>query len=431
VIVVTILEMSLSSVPVVLTVIVIRALFLHKLPKKIFLVLWGIVLCRLFLPFSLTSEYSVYALLNRTGAHIGQTSKTAATHSVILGFSTMPAVSVSWSMLVWCVGAIVTALAFLFPYIRFCQIHKTAIPLEDDKLNAWAAKYPVKRRVAIKQSENIDVPVTYGIVKPVILFPKSWKQSSEEQLRFVLVHELTHIRHFDILWKWLLFTVVSIHWFNPFVWVMYMLANRDIELSCDETVLWKTGVEFSKAAYAMSLIGLEEYKLKANPIGNYFSRNAIEERIIAIMKTPKITVWRVAASFILIAGTIAVLSAVSGAEGGSSADKTPAEKKAFVYSAYPYPVNAQGQTYGPNIHTDDPYETFGEPDLMTARGENGVDGYVKASDLLGPHFSSPEEAIAYQEAIKAASGYRSIPLYESDGKTVIGEFRLYYGPDQP
>jgi hypothetical protein len=168
---------------------------------------------------------------------------------------------------------------------------------------------------------------------------------------------------------------------------------------------------------------LKDIKLKANP--DYFSRKAIEERIIAIVKTPKITVWRVAAVFILVVGTITVLSTVSGTERGSLADQTPAEKKALVYSAYPYPVNEQGQTYGPNIHTDDPYETFGEPDLIAAIGENGVAGYIKATDQLGPQFSSPEEAIAYQEAIKAAGGYRSIPLYEADGKTVIGEFRMY------
>jgi len=319
------------------------------------------------------------------------------------------------------VGVVVTALAFLIPYIRFYHIHKTAIPVENDKLNTWIAEHPIKRRVAVKQSENIDVPVTYGIIKPVILLPKSWKQSAEEQLRFVFVHELTHIRHFDVLWKWLLFAAVSIHWFNPFVWVMYVLANRDIELSCDETVLRKTGGEFSKTSYAMALIGLEEHKLKANPIGNYFRRNAVEERMIAIMKTKKITVWRVAATFLLLAGTIAVLSTASVAEGDSLTDKTPIGKKVF-----PYPVNEQGQTYGPHISADDPYyETSGDPDLMKARGENGVEGYVKATDLRGPQFSLPEEAIAHQEAVKAAGGYRSIPLYESDGKTVIGEFRLY------
>jgi len=84
-----------------------------------------------------------------------------------------------------------------------------------------------------------------------------------------------------------------------------------------------------------------------------------------------------------------------------------------------YPVNEQGQTYGPVPYASKSTET---PDLISATGENGVVGYVKATDL-DPKVSSPEEAMAYQKSIEAI-GYKSIPLYEADGKTVIGEFRL-------
>lgn len=85
-----------------------------------------------------------------------------------------------------------------------------------------------------------------------------------------------------------------------------------------------------------------------------------------------------------------------------------------------YPINEQGQTYGRAPFPPGPTQ---EPDLIKATGENGVEGYVKSSDL-SPSVSSPEEAIAFQKSI-SATGYRSIPLYELDGKTVIGEFRLY------
>lgn len=86
-----------------------------------------------------------------------------------------------------------------------------------------------------------------------------------------------------------------------------------------------------------------------------------------------------------------------------------------------YPINEQGQTYGSDPLTIEPSQ---EPDLLEATGENGVEGYVKTSDLRPP-VSSPEEAIDFQK-ITEATGYRSIPLYESDGKTVIGEFRLHF-----
>lgn len=214
------------------------------------------------------------------------------------------------------------------------------------------------------------------------------------------------------------FVVVSVHWFNPFVWIMYVLANRDIELCCDETVLRTTGGEFSKTSYAMTLISLEEHKLKVNPIGNYFSRNPIEERIVSIMKTKKNTVLTVLMAFIVIAATLASFSTVSADEENSLTNNaTVVAKKVPNYS-----INEQGQTYGPLPYFEN--EQVKEPDLIRMEGENGVIGYIKATDM-SPSVSSPEEAIAYQESVKATGGYISIPLYESDGKTIISQFRMY------
>jgi hypothetical protein len=84
-----------------------------------------------------------------------------------------------------------------------------------------------------------------------------------------------------------------------------------------------------------------------------------------------------------------------------------------------YTVNEQGQTYGNGPF---PAGTEQEPELIKAEGENGVIGYVKSSDLV-PQVSSPEEANSYMKSIENVD-YISIPLYKSDGKTVIGEFRL-------
>ncbi|WP_144940629.1 hypothetical protein [Paenibacillus sp. 32O-W] len=85
-----------------------------------------------------------------------------------------------------------------------------------------------------------------------------------------------------------------------------------------------------------------------------------------------------------------------------------------------YSENEQGDKIGHGPFAPGPSQ---EPDLIRAEGGDGVVGYVKASDM-NPSFSSPEEAIANQEAIEEI-GYRSIPLYDSDGKTVIGEFKMY------
>ena len=108
----------------------------------------------------------------------------------------------------------------------------------------------------------------------------------KKQLQYVLSHEYVHIYRYDTVTKLIATLALCIHWFNPFVWVMYILFNRDIELACDESVIRQFG-EKSKSAYSLMLINMEATKSGLLPFCNSFSKNAIEERITAIMKTKK------------------------------------------------------------------------------------------------------------------------------------------------
>ena len=103
---------------------------------------------------------------------------------------------------------------------------------------------------------RISSPLTFGVLRPVILVPKKTDWTDETALRYVLEHEFVHIQRFDVLSKLRLIAAGCVHWFNPLVWVMYVLANRDLELSCDETVLRRFGGDI-RAAYARVLIRME------------------------------------------------------------------------------------------------------------------------------------------------------------------------------
>ena len=103
---------------------------------------------------------------------------------------------------------------------------------------------------------RISSPLTFGVLRPVILVPKKTDWTDETALRYVLEHEFVHIQRFDVLSKLLLIAAVCVHRFNLLVWVMYVLANRDLELSCDETVLRRFGGDV-RAAYARVLIRME------------------------------------------------------------------------------------------------------------------------------------------------------------------------------
>lgn len=213
-----------------------------------------------------------------------------------------------WTVL-WLVGMIICALFFLISYLRCYREFRMSLPVSNAFAEEWLKEHQIKRGIRIRQSDRISSPLTYGIFRPVILMPKTTDWENIQRLQYVLQHEYVHIRRFDMIRKLAAALVLCIHWFNPAVWLMYLIYNRDIELSCDESVVRKFG-ESSKQLYAKALIAMEEKRNSLQPLSNSFSKNAIEERIKAVMKTKKVTVWTAIISIAVIA-VIAVVFATS------------------------------------------------------------------------------------------------------------------------
>ncbi len=469
-----IFQMSLSASVFIIAVVIVRALALHKLPKKTFLILWGLVLCRLLFPYSIPSRFSFNTGLDILSQAFTETtastvsSKTNGIPYMDAFFHTgqsvgidMETASISPFMVIWLGGMTVCAVFFIATYIKNLREFQTSLPIENDFITHWLLEHPLWRTVQIRQSDKINSPLTYGVFRPVVLLPKTTNWTDNTKLPYILTHELVHIKRFDALTKLFLAFTLCVHWFNPFMWVMYVLANRDIELSCDESVV-KTFGETIKSVYAMTLIGMEEKKNRLTLLTNNFSKYIIEERIVSIMRMKKNSLAGAILAVSLVVGIPTLFATNSALKANLSPNNiTPVVEKVVpvnpvyeqgqTYGHGPYfsgptqepdlmgakgengvvdvekvvpvyPVNEQGQTYGHGPYPSGPLQ---EPDLMSAKGEKGVVGYVKSSDL-DSQVSSPEEAMVYQESMEGA-GYKSIPLYESDGKTVIGEYRMSNG----
>jgi len=161
------------------------------------------------------------------------------------------------------------------------------------------------------QSDRITTPFAVRLLKPRIILPKTVNMDDKQLLNYVLTHEYYHIKRYDALWKLLFVFTLCIHWFNPMVWVMFVLANRDLELICDLKVIRHFGTD-SKTAYAYSLIGLAEHRGNFAPLYNGFSKNAAEERIVSIMKIKKNTVLGIAIAALIVGGVITVFAASGG-----------------------------------------------------------------------------------------------------------------------
>jgi hypothetical protein len=246
--------------------------------------------------------------------------------------------------------------------------------------------------------------------------------NKHNEVNYVLVHELVHVIRQDNLWRILSFVAVLVHWFNPLVWLMYFSFQRDMEMACDEKVISLLG-ESKKTDYAMTLIHLAEKKSRPIPLYNSFSKNAVEERIVSIMKYKKITRVGVILSMImvLLAGTTFITYAKEKAEYNPRYD--PAVNKELyiaevrgkkVEARQYYPVNENGYTYGPNKYNI-------ESDLIAVEQEEGIFGYCYADDLNGERPGSIEEAFAIMEKWKDG---REVLIYESDGETIVGIFKI-------
>lgn len=330
------LEMSVSAAIFILAAVVIRALGIHKLPHKCFLALWAVALVLLFVPLRFPSPVSLFKLLagpgaplpqpvqanlpTLTGAGMRNGATSAGLSSAFAAGDVSPAHTfwqlVSPWLAVWLVGCIACALFFLLTHLRCRTRYRTALPCESAFVKEWLAAHPLHRPVQVRVSDQITAPLTYGVLRPVILLPKNFDWPNEKLLSYVLTHEWMHIRRFDVAFKTLLVAAVCLHWFNPMVWVLFVLAGRDIELACDEAVVRHTNPG-SKKDYALALVNLEERKSRFAPLSSSFSKNGVEERIKGILKEKKATVLSVALAVLLVAGTVTVFATSAAAQNAT------------------------------------------------------------------------------------------------------------------
>lgn len=325
----TLLKMSLSGAVLVCVVAIVRSLAIHRLPKRALLALWWMALARLLLPVSLPSPVSVYTLLEVRDYVVSET-YVAPAPALPAAPEALPAVSqgnavsspgalapspgaVARLQLVWAVGSVGCALFFALASVRCRREFRTSLPVADRAVQEWLAGHPLRRPVEVRTSDRISAPLTYGILRPVILLPEGFDCGDAAQLGYVLTHEWVHIRRFDGLAKLLIAAAACLHWWNPFVWVLSALFNRDLELACDEEVVRRHGVA-SRAAYARALITLEERKSGLAPFCSSFNHNAMEERIVAIMKIRNLST-RAAALSAATVFAVGALFATSAAVG--------------------------------------------------------------------------------------------------------------------
>ena len=271
-------------------------LFLKKhLPRGIFPALWCLCALRLLLPVAIPTRLSVWNLLHTPAAvqSSGTISDALAPFPSLAANSTTEqaadAMSIRPMLLVWLVCAVLFAAYFVIGYVCMVRrFHGTRLAPQPS-IDALLDRFRFSRDPRICVSNSRRAPLTFGVFRPTVLLPEDLPVGGA-QFRLVLAHELAHIRRKDCLRKLLLTVCLCLHWWNPLVWMMVWLANRDMELACDEAVLRALGSDYRKA-YALTLLDMAQRNPKSAPLCSGFAKSSAEERIRAILSFKRIPAW--------------------------------------------------------------------------------------------------------------------------------------------
>ena len=311
-----IINMSISASWLILAVLILRFV-LKKAPKWVNILLWGIVAIRLICPFTIESSVSLIPDSVGSGKLISEWADdyiddidiyhpdsiyydaaigagrepisdgeggyyVVTKHDQLGEPATIENTVIPVLSIVWIAGIILLALYTAISYWRLRRKVDTAVRYKDN----------------IFQSENVSSPFVLGIIKPKIYLP--FKMDGQD-IEHVVAHEQTHIRRKDHWWKPLGFLLLTIHWFNPVMWIAYILLCRDIELACDEKVIKELGNE-QRANYTQALVACSVNRRMIAVCPLAFGEVGVKERVRSVMNYKKPTFWVIILAVIACVG---------------------------------------------------------------------------------------------------------------------------------
>ncbi|KNY29930.1 M56 family metallopeptidase [Pseudobacteroides cellulosolvens] len=398
-----VLSLSLSGSILALFVLVLKPLIRHKVSKSIQFLLWIVVVFRFLLPFSFESSFinelfynrdvinhpissqnpitqnsdSIDKTLDSTDpnysinlSELSESSKSnnssnSSVEAQTSGFHGNVAHSqtISWehfianlkdllnryALYIWILGILTVLIYNLAVYIRFIkQIKKSNIPTTDEQNQVLNNLLNGRYKLKLFLNPYVETPMLIGVASPMVIIPDI--DFSERQLKYILLHEINHMKRFDIAVKWLTTIAQSIHWFNPLMYLVRKEINHACELACDEAVI-KSLSEKEKQDYGDTLIDVAavgKHHIGALQATMYEEKKSLKDRLIAIMNHKKKSKAIILLSVVLFVSVIAG-ALYLGAGIGMSAN-TP---NIYISAEYENTKTAVIGTYSWNsVHAD-------------------------------------------------------------------------------
>ena len=305
-----VLSMSISASWLIAALLMLR-LLLRKMPKRSVILLWGLVGLRLLIPFSIESRLSLIP-----GNQPGAT-------PVVSESGQIPEI---WSLL-WLMGVLLFTVYFLMSYWYFLRTLDTAVFLQEKTY----------------QSDRIQAAVVVGIWRPKIYIPFRMESDS---MAYILAHEQAHIRRRDHWWKLLAYFMLTLHWFNPLVWIAYVMLGRDMELACDEEVIRDLDTQ-ARGDYAQALMMNSRRRHHSTVYRLCFGEIGVKERVRSVLNYQRPSAWHsvVLAVFSIVLGVCFLTDPVGASELVDSQNTIQEQVvQTRKYTPAPYTGSAPGPT---------------------------------------------------------------------------------------
>lgn len=385
-----ILNMSITASYVAIGVIFIRLLF-KKVPKVFSYILWAPVLFRLVCPLSFAS---IFSFLRLTNLNVEQGKGVVEFVPQNIGLMPTPAIQsgidsidnavnaslpqaipyasvnpmqiwMAFLSLIWISGVIALLIYSIVSYVKIKGRLQTATLVEGN----------------VFETDTIGTAFVCGFIPPQIYVPVN---IGDANLSYILEHERTHIRRRDYLIKPLAFLALILHWFNPLMWLSFALMSRDMEMSCDESVLRKLGDD-AKGGYSGSLLSLSVKRkgsLTVNPLA--FGESHVKARIKNVLNYKKSAFW------VVIIAVVAVCTAVIA----FAANPADSAKDSATFISEDYQISLK---YPPHWELNPKHKTRYE----------GIDGFLQISAINGESMSIDQ--VAELDAFHMLMPYGSSP----------------------
>lgn len=340
----------------IILVLLMRGLLKNKLPKFVFPVIWGVILLRLLIPFSLSSPLTLkvpalVSMLPTVSMVAYAEESTTVVQDLTEDASAVPGISqqldavmlqttensagvtysyagnngisyLNWRFLLpalYFLGLIVTAIVLAIQKYQYSRKLKNRLLVEHNETINSILREMGMGEILVFTSDSIASPMVCGLLRPVIFLPTRMDFGDATLLRNILTHEATHIKRRDNWVKAVMLTALCVHWFNPLVWIMAKCLSSDLESACDAAVL-KRYDEEQRKGYAFSLLAMAITGNRTTLLYSAFSKTEVEKRIKNVISYKKASVLVLAISILFM--TCSTIVFATGGQAPFSTDLT-------------------------------------------------------------------------------------------------------------